>query len=129
MTLKIKLGIALLFANAFTACAESDVDDSDTQMEQSDHEIETPSSGELQNFLPLPNDEGAIDKAACRWSYSLDDDGNTDYLTVCNVCASSRNGKVVLANHSDFPCRTFPANGCRDYWWKWPGRFDGVKGC
>ena len=60
---------------------------------------------------------------------SLDDDGWTDYLTVYNNCNHNVRVKVVLANASDFACRTIPAGGAHNYWWNYPGRFDRLADC
>ncbi|MFE6451304.1 hypothetical protein [Nocardiopsis dassonvillei] len=60
---------------------------------------------------------------------TLNDKGWTDYLTVHNNCNSSVRVKVVIANRSDFACRTISAGGSHNYWWNYPGRFDGLVDC
>ena len=60
---------------------------------------------------------------------SLNDSGATDYLTVWNDCSYAVRVKVVLAYHTDFPCYTIGAHSARSYWWRYPGRFDGLVSC
>ncbi|WP_370013296.1 hypothetical protein UIS43_27920 (plasmid) [Nocardiopsis sp. LDBS0036] len=60
---------------------------------------------------------------------SLNDSGWTDYLTVRNTCSYSVRVKVVLANATDFSCRTISSGGSRSYSWGYPGRFDGLVDC
>ena len=59
----------------------------------------------------------------------LDDSGYTDFLEVINNCDRNVRVKVVLANHTDKPCRTIVAYDYYDYTWKYPGRFDGLVSC
>ena len=59
----------------------------------------------------------------------LDDSGYIDFLEVINNCGRNLRIKVVLANHSDKPCRSIVAYDYYDYTWKYPGRFDGLVLC
>jgi hypothetical protein len=70
----------------------------------------------------------ASDVDSCVWE-SLDDSGGTDELTVYNDCEDAVRVKVILAFHTDLPCRTIFDGESRDYEWDWPGRYDGLEYC
>jgi hypothetical protein len=64
----------------------------------------------------------------CVWTY-LDDTGGEDYLEVHNDCSYDVRVQVVLAWQDDFPCITIRSGTYHQYWWYYPGRFDGLRDC
>jgi hypothetical protein len=63
-------------------------------------------------------------------TFKLNDRGVTDHLYVWNTCKTAQRYKVRLANRTDMPCSfKRPNSGATHWWWRFPGRFDGLVSC